>query len=237
MRGIARVVRRRAIHPSIPPIENDDFFTWLIFCNAGMLQPGNMDAFNHAIANLPTNDPIIEIGSFCGLSTNVVSYLKQKHGAPNKFFTCDRWIFENGGGPMLGKSRISHVHYREFVRDTFIRNVRMFSGDDSPHTIELFSDEFFQAWEANQVATDVYGRDVRLGGPISFCYVDGNHTYDFAKRDFTNTDKYLVRGGFVLLDDSAPGSVGEAPQVAQDIIETGRYAVVAQTPNYLFKKL
>ena len=50
--------------------------------------------------------------------------------------------------------------------------------------------------------SDVFGRSFQLGGPISFCYIDGNHTDDLAKRDFENCDRYLEKGGFVLFDDS-----------------------------------
>lgn len=243
LRGVARAVRRKAanhsevVNHSMPRVEQDSFFDWLGFANPGMLAPSNIDAFDYAIARLPTRDPIIEIGSFCGLSTNVITYLKQKHRATNKLITCDRWIFESADGPMLGKSQIRHVDYRIFVKDTYLRNVRMFSREDLPYTVELFSDEFFAAWDANQVKTDVHDRTIQLGGPISFCYIDGNHTYDFAKRDFLNTDRFLVKGGFVMLDDSAPGSIGEAHQVALEIIETGRYRVVAETPNYFLQKL
>jgi hypothetical protein len=245
IRGVARAVKTKVANPPepqvanppLPHVENDSFFDWLGYANAGMLAPGNVDAFDYVMARLPTRDPIIEIGSFCGLSTNVLTYLKRKHGAPNKLITCDRWIFESADGPMLGKSKISHVEYRDFVRETYIRNVRMFSREDLPYTVELFSDELFAAWEANRVETDVHGRAIQLGGPISFCYIDGNHTYEFARRDFFNTDRFLVKGGFVMLDDSAEGSIGEARQVAQEIINSGRYRVVAETPNYFLEKL
>jgi len=241
LRGIARAVKGKRTTPSpvapLPRVANDSFFDWLGYANAGMLAPGNIDAFDFAMARLPTPDPMIEIGSFCGLSTNVLTYLKQKHRAPNKLISCDRWIFESDDGPMLGKSEISHADYREFVRDTFIRNVRMFSRADLPYTVELFSDEFFAAWETNKLAADVHGRTIQLGGPISLCFIDGNHTYDFARRDFLNTDRWLVRGGFVIFDDSSEGSIGEARRVAHEAINTSRYRVVAETPNYFLEKL
>jgi hypothetical protein len=41
-----------------------------------------------------------------------------------------------------------------------------------------------------------------------------------------------------MLDDSAKtGSIDEAHQVALEIIKTGRYRVVAETPNYFLQKL
>ena len=116
------------------------------------------------------------------------------------------------------------------------RNVRMFSRYDMPYTIEAFSDEFFNAWSAGERRTDILGRALTLGGPISFCYIDGNHSYDYARRDFDNVDKHLQPGGFLLFDDSGDGSGWEVCRVVQEVMRTGRYDLVAQNPNYFFRK-
>jgi len=81
--------------------------------------------------------------------------------------------------------------------------VKMFSGNDLPHTIELLSDPFFAAWDRRDARIDVFGRTTRLGGPIAFCYIDGDHAYAQSRRDFENVDRHLVPGGFILFDDSA----------------------------------
>jgi hypothetical protein len=60
--------------------------------------------------------------------------------------------------------------------------------------------------ERSRSAIDVFGRNVVLGGSLSFCYIDGNHTYGFAKRDFENKDRFLAPGGFIFFDDSGDGS-------------------------------
>ena len=65
---------------------------------------------------------------------------------------------------------------------------------------------------------------------------DGNHTYEFAKRDFENCDRFLERGGLILFDDSADGSERGVCQVVQEVLETNRYDLVTKNPNYFFKK-
>jgi hypothetical protein len=216
---------------------SDDYTIWLSFANAGMLNKGNLYCLDHAISHLPTNDPIVEIGSFAGLSVNLITYYKRKYGRANKLITCDKWDFEGAKpGKMLGESPILHDDYRQFVRDTFIRNVRFFSGYDLPYTVEMFSDELFGAWRSGQASPDVFGRQVQLGGPISFCYIDGNHSYEFARRDFEHTDEFLVSGGFILFDDSADGSKWQVCRVIEEVKASGRYDVVAANPNYLFVK-
>jgi hypothetical protein len=203
-----------------------------------MMARGNAYCFDYAVKNLPSAFPIIEIGSFCGLSTNMITYMKEKYAVKNPLVTCDKWLFEGAehGGMLGDSSTISRADYREFVKDTYIRNVRMFSRYDLPWTIEVLSDEFFNAWSANERRTDVLGREIILGGPISFCYIDGNHTYEFAKRDFENADKHLEAGGFLLFDDSGDGTAWEVCRVVREVMLTGRYDLVAKNPNYFFRK-
>src|SRR4051794_16230746 len=183
----------------------DDYIAYLGFANAGMLNKGNLLCLDYALRNLPSTNPIIEVGSFCGLSTNLIAYFKQRHGVTNTLFTCDRWEFEGADGN-VGESQIPHSEYRTFVKASFIRNVRMFSRGELPHTIEMLSEDFYTAWSLRTRVTDVFDRPAQLGGPISFCYIDGNHTYEFARRDFENADRFLEPGGFILFDDSADGS-------------------------------
>jgi hypothetical protein len=214
----------------------DDYLAYLSFANAGMLNKGNLLCIDYAIRNLPSKNPILEIGSFCGLSTNIISYFKNRHGVPNTLFTCDKWQFEGAEGN-VGNSEIPHSEYREFVKRSFINNTRMFSRAHLPHTIEALADEFFEAWERRELATDVFGRNVPLGGPISFCYIDGNHAYAPARRDFQNTDRHLEPGGFILFDDSADGSHWEVCRVIEEVKQMPNYRLVVKNPNYLLQKI
>ncbi|QQS49022.1 MAG: class I SAM-dependent methyltransferase [Acidobacteriota bacterium] len=240
LRGIIGSILSRLQTGDRPEIIDisDDYINWLCFANAGMLDRGNLYCFDYAIRNLPPDSSIVEIGSFSGLSTNVITRYKGLHGVKSPIFTCDKWEFEGaeGGGSLAGSS-ITHAEYRQFVRENFIRNVRMFSRNDLPHTIELFSDDFFAAWSRERELTDVFGRSVRLGGPIGFCYIDGNHSYDFARRDFENCDRFLVNGGFILFDDSADGSGWEVCRVVAEVLQSGRYHLIAKNPNYFFRKI
>jgi hypothetical protein len=216
---------------------SDEYVRWLCYANAGLLDRGNLCSFDYAIRNLPSEAPIIEIGSFCGLSTNLLTYYKEKHGVHNSLITCDKWEFETAQiGSVVGESSISHSEYRTFVKETYIRNIRMFSRYDLPYTVEMLSDDFFAAWRKAEEVSDVLGRSIQLGGPISFCYIDGNHSYEYVKRDFENCHEFLERGGFILFDDSADGSGREVCQVVAEVKVSGKYDVIIKNPNYLFVK-
>jgi predicted O-methyltransferase YrrM len=221
----------------IPYVDLSNGFTnWLSFVNAGMLNKGNLLCFDYAMRHLPSQHPIVEIGSFCGLSTNLLTYFAKNHGVKNQIFNCDRWEFEGAGGN-VGDSDVTHEQYRAFARQTYMNNVGMFSRGRLPHTVEMFSDDFFIAWAANKSVTDVFDRPAQLGGSISFCYIDGNHAYEFAKRDFENTDRFLEPGGFILFDDSADGSRWEVCRVIEQVKQLPNYRLVIKNPNYLFQKM
>lgn len=234
-----RILKRAGVVPSVDMIDiSDSYINWLCFANAGILCRGNLYCFDYAIKNLVSNNPIVEIGSFCGLSTNAIVYYLERNGGKNKVITCDKWIFEGADkGGNLGSSNISHGAYREFVRDTYVRNIRMFSNSNLPHTVEAFSDDFFQMWAENREVNDILGRPIKLGGSISFCYIDGNHTYEYVKRDFENVHRYLEPGGFVLFDDSADGAVFGSATLMKEVMKHKSYELIMKNPNYLFRRI
>jgi len=215
----------------------DEYLTWLSYANPGMLEEGNQYLIDYAIRRLSTAAPILEIGSFCGLSTNVITHFKRVHGMRNALITCDKWQFENVNDRLeIPNSPILFSDYRRFVRDSYIRNIKMFSPDDLPFTIEMTSNEFFEAWKNGRACTDILGRSLNLGGLLSFCYIDGNHTYECTKRDFLNCDEFLEIGGFILFDDSTLTQFG-VYKLMPEIISGGNYKLIATNPNHLFQKV
>ncbi len=225
--------------PVITRTIEDEFIKWLRFANAGMLHDGNVYCFDYAIRNLPSDAPLIEIGSFCGLSTNVIAYFLAKYQKNNKIITADKWYFEGyrEGEKLGGHSFVTHTNYRNFVIESYKHNVQTFSNQNLPHTIEQFSDDFFELWNKSEEVKDVFGRNLKLGGSISFAYIDGNHTYEFTKRDFQNTDKYLEKGGFILFDDSSDNDKFGSAQFVKELLTNPNYELVIKNPNYFFRKI
>lgn len=216
----------------------DEYTNWLTAANPGMLTRGNLYCMDYAIKNIPNNAPIVEIGSFGGLSANLITYYKRIHGKTNKLITCDKWEFEDvKPGQLIGRSSVNFDDLKNFVKESYIRNIKMFSHEDLPYTVEELSDGFFQLWEKGAEVEDVLSRKIKLGGPISFCFIDGNHTYEFARKDFLNTDKFLAKGGFILFDDSAKVSGYHGVyKLMSEVQASGGYELVAKNPHYLFMK-
>jgi SAM-dependent methyltransferase len=232
-RGFYRLARDRLRRRS----QEDEFTRWLRYANAGMLEPGNVWCMDFAIRNLPSADPMVEIGSFAGLSANVICHLLRKHSRGNKFFTCDNWDVtgEELAGCIPG-SDIGFPRYAQYVKASYQRNIEFFSPGNRPHTIEASSTDFFGKWSRNEEAVDVFGRTVRLGGPISFCYVDALHSCDAVRKEFESIDRYLVPGGFILFDDSSDSGPFDVNRLMPEIARNKRYELVQQCPNYLFRK-
>ncbi|HSU28959.1 MAG TPA: class I SAM-dependent methyltransferase [Chitinophagaceae bacterium] len=214
----------------------DELITWLTYANAGMMHSGNVHCFEYAMKNLPTDDPVIEIGSFCGLSANVTGHFLKKYNRKNKIITSDKWEMENADTEYIGNSKIRFSDYCDFVKESFKRNVKFFNESNIPYAIEVYSDDFFSLWEKKKEVSDVFGRTIQLGGGICFAYIDGNHTYEFAKRDFLNTDKYLVKGGFIFFDDTNFESPYSCAKLMKEIKRNPSYELVMKNPNYLFRK-
>ena len=225
--------RRRAGFQSY----ESEYLKWMSFAVAGMFHPGNAHLVDKAIQALPTDDPVLEIGAFAGLSTNVLTYFLRLHGRRSRLFTTDPWIFEGEEEAGLPESTISFEAYRAEVRRQFEENVKFWSVERLPHGFALTSDEFFAAWRSRATLVDVFGRDCRLGGPIAFCFIDGDHTYEQAKRDFVHADELLVSGGFVLFDDSDEfGAFPHIHRIVEEALRDGRYELVGANPHHLIRK-
>src|SRR3977135_154509 len=89
-----RVLSEPQAAPSVPPAKDDLFLAWLRYINPGMLTKANIDLLEYCIEHLTTDSPVIEIGSFAGLSLNhIIQFLRRSKRA-NPVFSVDQWSFE-----------------------------------------------------------------------------------------------------------------------------------------------
>lgn len=239
---VSRFLRSRKKRTRVIDI-SDDYTNRLCQAIPGWLHRGNLYCFEYCIRNLPNDAPIIEIGSFCGLSTNAITYYMRKHGTKNTLIACDSWIDTSiflgthSDGPVSPHSVVTHDQYRNYLKESYLRSIQTFSKGDPPRTAEMFSDEFFAAWRDRKTVNDIMGNALSLGGAVSFCYIDGDHSYQSCKRDFQNCDEFLTAGGLLLFDDSADKGIHEGVRkCAKEVQQCGGYELVIKNPNYLFRK-
>jgi hypothetical protein len=215
----------------------DEYVEHLRSVVGGWALEGNIRAFECCVRNMPLNGAMVEIGSFLGLSTNILAYAAHKYQRNNPFFTCDAWKFAGSDKPKAGYFSTATKEYRDWVMTIYRMNLSMFSPTFAPHTIEAFSDRFFELWQDGAQVRDVLGREARLGGPIAFAYIDGDHTYKGGRRDFLGVDRFLMPGGYVLMDDSADTSSYDGlKQLVREIAARPDYELALKAPNYCFRK-
>lgn len=243
--GIKSWIKKRLLGPHYRTLGPDDFILRLrsTVIGEGMLHPGNIYLMDYAIRHLPEMGVVLEIGSYGGLSSNLLRYLLDKHQQPASLFCCDAWVYEgyhDAAGAatpwMDGRTDVLRSDFTAYIKEAFIRSNQLLSGHQLPSAVHLDSDAFFEAWAACSQVTDVFGRTATLGGPIAFAYIDGNHAYDFAKRDVENTARHLVPGGFILLDDSAAHQHFGSAKLALELKNHPDFNLVLANPHHLFRK-
>lgn len=202
----------------------------------GWLDPGHLYCFDYAIKNLPDTKPIIEIGTFAGLSTNVILYYLNKYGKTNQLYSTDWFLRDIEPNESIALLK-DPLELSGYLKELFVRNVRFFSPNSNNAAFDLASDDFFNYWKQGQAQTDLFGNQVVPGTKISFAYIDGNHKYEFAKRDFDNVDKILIKGGYILFDDSAGYTKWGSRDVAIEAVKSGKYKVIKKNPHYFVQKI
>lgn len=238
----------RLLHALRPTKQQPDKFIRRIrslLIGEGMLREGNIELMEYAIQNLPPTGSVLEIGSYGGLSTNVLIHLLKKHKKTNPFFTCDAWIYEGYDDHLAdspnsfidGREDLLRSDYSTYMKNAFLSATRFLSGQNLPHSFQLYSHVFFEKWKNNEDGVDIFGNSARLGGEISFAYLDGGHAYEVAWQDFQNIAQHLVVGGYVLLDDSADTDIFGSAKMMKEIKKDSRFRVVAKKPNYLVQKI
>jgi hypothetical protein len=228
--------------PTGSDLTHSGYLKHLFPATGGWPNHGNIETMNYVVQHRPDDAAMLEIGTFCGQSVCALAYLLEKSGAPNRLFCCDIWRYDEGtatpASPVGDARHLTYADYNRFILDSYIRNAKFFCHGNPPSSLEIDSDNFFSWWHASREATDVFGRTVQLGGPLSFCFIDGNHNYDYARRDFENTDRLLVPGGFILFDDSADDSPWvDVRKVVSEVLATGQYKLISKNPNYLLQKI
>jgi len=124
------------------------------------------------------NCVLCEIGSFCGKSTISIAKALVKHNV-GTLYAVD-WHEGSPSLPGFG-TKDYKTTYNEYLE-----NIEKFSVQDKIRTIKKKSEE-----SVNDVPNEIH-----------FLWIDGLHTYDGVKADFTNYEGKLVRGGFLLFHDA-----------------------------------
>lgn len=226
--------------------KEDDYIKRLrsLVIGEGMLCNGNIKLMDYAIQNMPSNGCVLEIGSYGGLSTNVLLYLINKHQKNNMLFNCDAWIYEGYydykgiiDKNIDGRNDVTREEYSLYMKQSFINSVKFLNKNKLPYSFNMYSNEFFEKWDNHETIVDIFGNSVTLGNSISFAYIDGGHSYEVAWQDFVDVSKHLLIGGYILLDDSADTMNFGSSKMMSGIKKNNAFKVIDKAPNYLIQRI
>lgn len=243
---LVKKIRRALLASKVKEIPEDLFIQRIrsLVVGEGMLHKGNIYLMDFAIKNMPDSGVVVEIGSYGGLSTNLMLYLLKKNNRVEKLINCDPWIYEGHkdrigtvSSVIDGRDDITRVDYSTYMKSNFIRSTMFLNKDNLPYSFELTSDEFFNQYDQKLYVTDLFDQTIKFGANISFAYIDGNHAYAYVKRDFENIDRYLINSGLILFDDSIDGSQSGSALFMKEMMQNRDYQLVDKNPNYLFRKV
>lgn len=180
--------------------------------------PGNCseEKFS-ALVSVGENSPqgdFIEIGSFYGKSALILGWMAKRKGC--KLLCIDPW----------NKNEIKQEEAHEFivhksngrindiVKDAFVSNLYL-TLKGTINYFQGYSDDVFYHYESGcEVISEDFGVTNYLGY-ISCLHVDGNHDYQYAKSDIVRWSKYLLSGGWLIVDDYK-WCYGDGPKIAAD---------------------
>jgi hypothetical protein len=96
----------------------------------------------------------------------------------------------------------------------FKENLRIRGVADRVELIQKLSDDAFKEWKL----------------PIKLLFIDGNHNYEYVRRDFDNFVPFVVRGGWVALHDTVdwagPRKVVAESWADSKVIKVGEISAV-----------
>ncbi len=244
---LKKIVKALQFRKDIKTIPKDYFIRRLpsSVIGGGMLHEGNIYLIDYAIKNMPHNGIIMEIGSYGGLSANLICHLLKSHNKQKTpFISCDTWVYEgyndsktNKNSHIDGNPKISRLSFMKYIKNAYINSVQLLHPDMIPNACHLTSDAFFDIWKNNNEFIDVFNRSFKINKEISFCYIDGDHSFEQTKKDFNNVSKNMIHGGYILIDDSADHLSFGSAKFIKEIKHNSNFKIVAKNPNYLIQKL
>jgi hypothetical protein len=191
----------------------------------GASDDAKIDALCRIFATCPRGD-LVEIGSFWGKSAFVLLRLAQLH-AIGKLLCVDPWSDSAAGDQRESSDEIAAVRDRldfQEAFEVFLVNLLPYARGDLNY-LRLPADRALSRYGPScSVSSEEFGETV-YEGRLACLHVDGNHDYEFARRDIEQWGKLVIPGGWLIVDDYV-WTFGDGPRRAADaFVERHRRAL------------
>lgn len=166
------------------------------------------------IARYSVNGDIVEIGSWWGKSAYIFTRLASCFGI-GKLLCVDPWANEHlVQNEKIVDSASSEVDAEEAL--TIFQIGLLPFNSNHVNYLRMPSVEAAKYYtDSRSVSSEAFGL-TEFAGRISILHIDGNHAYDAVKADVESWEKFVVGGGWIIIDDylwpfgDGPKRVGDA---------------------------
>ncbi len=175
------------------------------------------------IARYSVNGDIVEIGSWWGKSAFILAWLARCFEIGN-LLCVDPWtnehliqnekMVDSGSAQVDAEEALSvfqigllpfNSHHINYLRMTSVEAAKYYK-------------------DSRSVSTEAFGY-TGYSGQISILHIDGNHAYDAAKADVESWEKFVIDGGWIIIDDYI-WPYGDGPQkVGDEFLKSNRSRV------------
>jgi predicted O-methyltransferase YrrM len=220
-------------------LTKDEYIDRILCSVAGMTSKQNIYLMDKAIAALPEQFDVLEIGSFAGQSAILLNYLMKKHNKKGKIICVDPFYYEGWYdkqnqsqeyiSSIANHPNITRQEYLHFIEQSFKTNTHIFCKENPPQLYKMRSDDFFIKLSTDQLPEL---SELKFG----FCYIDGDHSKASALNDMKNCISSSMPNAMILMDDSAKQYRLGSTDAANEILKWKKVKLIAESPNRLFQK-
>jgi hypothetical protein len=184
---------------------------------------------------LPSGD-LLEVGCLYGRSAFALGYLASRHQL-GSLICVDPWnaaeLTDQGPQAAVLNVDIVNIDLEKIFR-IFLSTAALL---DNIGYIRKTSEAAFSVYEAARsqgVLSSPELGTVPLAGHLSLLHIDGNHRYDYVRKDVEIWSPYLVAGGWLLLDDYV-WAFGDGPQrLGDELLDSPFYDTAFVSGDTLF---
>lgn len=152
---------------------------------------------------------VVEIGSWWGRSAFILAMLARCYGV-GRLLCVDPWTNEHlVQNTEMVDSRSAQVDASEALT-VFEINLSPYNCNHINYLRMASVDGATYYNNRRLISTEAFGH-TEYTGQISILHIDGNHTYEDAKADVKSWEKFMVGGGWIIIDDYL-WPYGDGPQ-------------------------
>lgn len=186
-----------------------------------MNTPGDSDEGKlHALCDimrlLPPGD-LLEVGCLYGRSALALGYLASRHRI-GSIICIDPWntaeLTDQGTQVASLDVERDHVNFEQIFR-IFLTTAAMLDNIGYIRKTSVAAQSAYEAARRNGRLDSPELGSITLAPHLSLLHIDGNHRYDHVQKDIETWSRYLVSGGWLLLDDYV-WTFGDGPKRAGD---------------------